>query len=372
MMVGAQTVEKSAGKVEEQGLLFEYTVKLLLLAAFLELVLYRLVSRLGMHLSKVAEKYEFVGVTLRVLAEIGFALLNTVAVLVFLALFILLFRGMSALRNDRLAACLLPATSLLVLVTVAFLYFQPSMLESVIYNVIAFVVLLLLVVQYLITHQSFAQRAFALSYFLGISGWLYYQTVSTSYGLLGLYAAPPIVHEISRAGEALMVLASILVLWAYGGIALFTRNKRQRRRVVAFTAVGATVFVALLFVDYFLGLYNQAWAEGVRQGGLGISWIFQMGMGYTFYLPFALYVTGLLCWSYTVLKLVTTGRMAGYGLGLMFMAGYALQLSHLTLMVVLGLMLLNLDRRRGETVVSESVGQRAIVGPAAPMLGEKT
>ena len=59
-------------------------------------------------------------------------------------------------------------------------------------------------------------------------------------------------------------------------------------------------------------------------------------MGYTFYLPFALYMAGLLCWSYTVIRLLTMGRLAGYGLGLMFIAGYALLYSNLTLMVCWG------------------------------------
>ncbi|MEK7268349.1 MAG: flagellar basal body L-ring protein FlgH, partial [Nitrospirota bacterium] len=71
-------------------MLFEYTVKLLLLAGFLELVLYRLVSRLGMHLSKVAEKYESVRITFKALSSIGFTLLNFVSLLVFLAIFLLL------------------------------------------------------------------------------------------------------------------------------------------------------------------------------------------------------------------------------------------------------------------------------------------
>lgn len=38
------------------------------------------------------------------------------------------------------------------------------------------------------------------------------------------------------------------------------------------------------------------------------------------------------------------GRLAGYGVGLMFIAGYALLFSNLTLMVVLGVILLTLDR----------------------------
>jgi len=40
------------------------------------------------------------------------------------------------------------------------------------------------------------------------------------------------------------------------------------------------------------------------------------------------------------------GRLAGYGIGLMFIAGYALLFSNLTLMVILGVMLLTLDRIR--------------------------
>jgi hypothetical protein len=96
--------------------------------------------------------------------------------------------------------------------------------------------------------------------------------------------------------------------------------------------------------DYLLDLYSPAFASTFRQASQGIGWIFQFGMGYTFYLPFALYIVGLICWSYTVIKLLAIGRLAGYGIGLMFIAGYALLFSNLTLMVVLGVMLLALDR----------------------------
>jgi uncharacterized membrane protein (Fun14 family) len=73
-----------------------------------------------------------------------------------------------------------------------------------------------------------------------------------------------------------------------------------------------------------------------------------------------------------VIKLITIGRMAGIGLGLMFMAGYALQLSHLTLMVVLGLLLLNLDKRRQTGTVRESISKEALLGrPTSTLLGEQ-
>ena len=362
-------MEKRGGVIEEQGMLFEYTVKLLLLTGFLELVLYRLISRLGMHLSKVAQQYESVRITFKVLSSIGFALLNFVSLLVFLAVFLFLFNKVRAVGVGRYDALLVPSLSLLLLLTIAFLIFPPAMLGSVLYNAIVVVVLGLLVVEYLATHQVWSQRAMVLSYILGVAGWLYYQMVSTTYGLLGLVAAPPLVHEINRAGEAMMVLASMLVLWAYGGVSLVTKNKRQRRRVVIFALVWGVVFVALLFLDYVAALYDQSLAENIRKAGEGIGWIFQMGMGYTFYLPFAFYVAGLLCWAYTVLKLITIERMAGYGLGLMFIAGYALQLSHLTLMVILGLVLLTLDRRRAVAPVSTSVGEQTLVNAAPPLLG---
>ena len=89
-----------------------------------------------------------------------------------------------------------------------------------------------------------------------------------------------------------------------------------------------------------------------------------MGMGYTFYLPFAFYVAGLLCWSYTVIRLVTMGRLAGYGLALMFIAGYALLFSSLTLMVILGVMLLTLDRLQGAAKEQAAVDQAPACGLA--------
>lgn len=364
-------VQRAGAKIGEQGMLFEYTMKFLLLAGLLELILYRLVSRLGMHLAKVAEKHEWVGTLFQVLSSLGFILLNTVALLLFLALLIVLFRKVAFTKKDGFALVIIPSTSLLVLLTVAFLQFPPTMLASIVYNVVAFTVISVLTAQYLVTHASLSQRAFGLCFFLGISGWLYYQTMSTTYGLLGMFTAPPLAYEANRAGEALMVLASILVFWAYGWPGFFGKNKRHRRRVVTFATVGGSVFLALFFLDYFLGLYDRAMAVSVRQAGEGIGWIFQMGMGYSFYLPFALYVMGLLCWSYTVLKLVSMSRPAGYGVGLMFIAGYALQLSHLTLMVVLGLLLLNLDRRREESEVSDGVAQRPLVALGIPVVGEK-
>jgi len=380
-------LEKNSNKSEGSGMLFEYALKFLLLAGFLELVLYRLVSRLGMHISKLAKDSEAVRLTWEALSWLGFVLLDVTSILLFLVIFILLVQKLRqtiwAGSFDRL---LVPAVSLLVALTLVYWVrdmlvwkgvlpadnwvFPPAMLGSVIYNVVTFIVLLILAAEYMATHRVWAQRVAIGCFLLGISGWIYYQVLSTSYGLLGLTSAPPLVHEISRSGEALMVLASILVFWAYGSTSLFTKNKDQRRWAIILLGSGGLVFFCLLFIDSFLSLYSVGAAEKVRQAAQGISWIFQMGMGYTFYLPFALYMAGFICWSYTVIKLMLIGRLAGYGLGLMFMAGYALQLSHLTLMVVVGLILLTIDKRGTLGKLRARAGERVAYSPVAPVLGE--
>lgn len=345
-MTAVPTSDHQSGTATSPGLLFEYALKFLLLSAFLELVLYRLASRLGMHMAKLAEKSEAVRLTFQTLSSLGFVLLNVTSILLFLVLFIVLIQKLrQSTWPGRFDGFLVPAVSLLVVLTVVYLLFPPAMLGAVVYNLVSLVILSILMVEFLVTHRLWSQRITVGCFLLGIIGWIYYQTVSTTYGLLGIVTAPPLVHEISRGGEALMVLASILVLWSYGSTSFFTKNKTQRKWAVTLLLSGSATFLTLLYIDFFLSLYSPALAEDARKAGQGIGWVFQMGMGYTFYLPFALYMAGFTCWAYTVIKLVLIGRLAGYGLGLMFMAGYALQLSHLTLMVVIGLILLTLDKR---------------------------
>lgn len=347
MPATATTIERITGKLSDQPLLFQYTIKLVLLVAFLELILYRLVSRLGMHLSKLAADHQWIIPTFTALTEVGQWLLNVVAILLFLGLTVGLANRLSTRGFTGLTRFIVPGIGLLLLLTVGFLFVPPSMLGSAIYNTVALSAIVLLMSEYLSTHHDRSHRLLAVTYLLGIGGWLYYQIVSTFYSFAGTVAAPPMVYESHRAGEALMVLASILVFWAYGrGVSFRSRNQRQRHRAIWFWGTATVIFVVMFFLDYLLNQYNPALANNVRKAADGIGWIFQFGMGYTFYLPFALYMAGLLCWSYTVIKLLTMGRLAGYGLGLMFIAGYALLYSNLTLMVVLGVMLLTMDRYR--------------------------
>ncbi|MDH5668118.1 MAG: hypothetical protein OEY86_08925 [Nitrospira sp.] len=364
--------DRLTGKIGDFGPLFEYAIKLVLLTSFLELILYRLVSRLGMHLSKMAADHPWITPTFTTLTAVGAWLLNIVAVLLFLGLIVAMVnRGMGA-ESGWLAKSGIACTVLLLLLTVAFLFVPPGMMGGIVYNVVALVTLALLSVEYFLAHRERERRLLIGAYFLGVSGWLYYQIVSTIYSVAGTVAAPPLVYEFHRAGEALMVVASVLVFVAYGrGLSLRTKNRKQRNRAIWFWATAGVIFTTLLFTDYLLDLYNPTLASAVRQAAQGIGWIFQFGMGYTFYLPFALYIVGLLCWSYTVMKLLRMGRLAGYGIGLMFTAGYALMFSNLTLMVVLGMMLLTLDRARVTTLAPSSAGDGNVLASPEQLIAKE-
>jgi len=363
--------DRLTGKIGDFGPLFEYAIKLVLLASFLELILYRLVSRLGMHLSKMAVDHPWITPTFTTLTAVGAWLLNIVAVLLFLSLIVAMVNRGIGSEGGWLAKSGVACTILLLLLTVAFLFVPPGMMGGIAYNGVALVTLTVLAIEYLATHRERAQRLLVGTYYCGITGWLYYQIVSTVYSLSGTVEAPPLVYEFHRAGEALMVVASVLVFVAYGrGLSLWTKNRRQRNRAIWFWVTAVVIFATLLFTDYLLDLYNPALASAVRQASQGIGWIFQFGMGYTFYLPFALYIVGLLCWSYTVIKLLRMGRLAGYGIGLMFTAGYALMFSNLTLMVILGMMLLTLDRARSTTVVPSSAGDGKVLASPEQLIAK--
>lgn len=369
-VLGLTDSGKDSGRAGNPSLLFEYALKFLLISAFLELVLYRLASRLGMHMAKLAEKSEAVRLTFKTLSSLGFILLNVTSILLFLVLFILLIQKLKpSIWSGSFDRLLVPLISLLVVLTIVFLVFPPAMLGSVFYNIVSFGILIVLVADFFVAHRLWSQRITIGCFVLGILGWIYYQTFTTSYGLLGIVTAPPLVHEVSRGGEALMVLASILVFWSYGSTSLFTKNKTQRKWALTLLVSGGITFFALLYIDFFLSLYSPALAESARKAGQGLGWVFQMGMGYTFYLPFALYMAGFTCWAYTVIKLVIIGRLAGYGIGLMFMAGYALQLSHLTMMVVVGLVLMTLDKRGTLGKLRNKIDGPAVYSPVTPALG---
>src|SRR6266487_2584446 len=157
----AQSVRTNGvgAKPEPGALLLEYTLKALLVAGLCELILYRLISRLGMHLSKVAREYVAVEYFLRGASSIGFALLNFSAILVFLALFTFLFSKMHRGQLRPLDRLVLPLVSLLLALTVTFLVFPPVMLGSIAYSTLTLLAVWAIAAQYWLMNPSLKARA---------------------------------------------------------------------------------------------------------------------------------------------------------------------------------------------------------------------
>src|SRR3989442_14899530 len=201
-MAESVTTQKVRAGAETGSLLLEYFLKALLIAGLSELILYRLVSRLGMHLSKVAKEYVVVEYFLRGASAVGFVLMNFSAILVFLVLLVLLFYKMNGLLARPLDRIVVPMVSLLLALTAAFLLFPPRMLGSVVYNGLTVVLLWTIVVQYWRANPAPAARALALCYGACVASWLYYQIATPPYGGLGVVSTPPPGLVISRPGQA--------------------------------------------------------------------------------------------------------------------------------------------------------------------------
>ncbi|HEU5093078.1 MAG TPA: hypothetical protein VFT30_10350, partial [Nitrospira sp.] len=152
-MKAAALSERVTGKVSDFGPLFEYAVKLVLLTSFLELVLYRLASRLGMHLSKMAADHPWITPTFTALTEVGTWLLNIVAVLLFLVLTLTMINRWGGPETGRLGKLGSVGTALLLLLTVVFLVVQPGMLGAIVYNGLTLLVLTAFVSEYVVTHR---------------------------------------------------------------------------------------------------------------------------------------------------------------------------------------------------------------------------
>ena len=208
-----------------------------------------------MHISKIAAQHEWVGTTFQLLTSVGFALLNVVAIFVFLALVVLLSEQAARARDfggpcrdDSQRRTALDSDGRIPDRAAGHGGFHRVQCHYV------SLLLTALMIEYLSQHHEWSKRIMGATYYFGISGWLYYQILSTTYGWMGVIAPPPFVYEANRLGEALMVLASILVFWAYGrGVSFRARNRQQRRRAIWFGAVSGVVFLGLLVYGLFPG-----------------------------------------------------------------------------------------------------------------------
>lgn len=149
---------------------------------------------------------------------------------------------------------------------------------------------------------SLAQRAAGTGVALVVVFGESYQLLPALYETLRWPGPPPFASAFFNWGEALMVLSSMALWWAYG--------RGAPRRAWLAAALPALAFVALRFA-------NPAMT--------GIIAIWSLGL--TLYLPWPLYALSLWLSGVTVIQAWRQDHAAGWAILLLMAGGYAPQLS---------------------------------------------
>lgn len=295
---------------KSQDDIFSYTLRILLLASLVELLLNRTLSRVGIFIPKKGIMISIFSL----LRSLGIFALDLSSVLVVLAL--LLVVG-SMLRNPTtLNKALAFLISFLILLSIGFIFVAPSAGVSMLYNLASLLAVLLLAYRFKGNRMEKVVILLLVGVFLGP----YYYKLSIAYHqLLGISTAPRFAVAALSLGELLALVASLLIFVEYSGF-----------------RVGKDTLMATLIAVPFL----VANVVNNKLTAMVTIW----SIGYALYLPYPLYAIALWLFSSAVARLLFEGRSAGYGLAFIFVAGYTFPLTYQQLLLILGFALLTPNR----------------------------
>jgi hypothetical protein len=284
----------------------------LLVAAILELLLNRIVTRLGMHIPAEAIANPAVIAAYSVLSTIGLIAFNVASVLspVLLLLLLLPWRKEGRERDSSmglvLVAVFLAGSFLPVVVP------GDSRIDRV------FDMLTLLIMGYFIAAGLRRGRVFPAAWG-GVYLCYYYYRFAQSIEFL------PGGMEAFRAGEAFWILGGALAYHAVSG------EGRKRFALPLFLLAGTTA-VWLAFT--FLGGMPAARVESTP----AILAVWSLGL--TLYLPLPLYLTAAVLYAVALVRLYREDSPAAYGVAFLLIAGYTLLLTYQVFLAVLGVVLM--------------------------------
>ncbi|MFQ5683693.1 MAG: hypothetical protein ACE5HC_10535 [Candidatus Binatia bacterium] len=315
---------------------WKFLLRALFIAAFLELLANRVFSRLAMHIPKASLD--------QALSSLLFASLSSLGVIAYYVSYALACGLLVSLVYQKLKAreTLAGVFSFLVFFILISDFLsqlvRPSMAFASFYDLAS-----------ITTLWMFACSGFAKSgpkghklplFCLAVSYTCYYyfKTSQAAAGILGMTEVPPWVIQAFAVGELLAVINSLFLFLAYssasaqgevirpGGLTNLGRSLvRKKRRWILPTVLAMSFLLARLLDPYMLSLV-ATWS-----------------LGWTLYLPAPLYAIAIWLFSYTVLENIRIRPYVGYGLGLIFIAGYGISLSYQVLDAILGISCLSWD-----------------------------
>ncbi|MDP2950486.1 MAG: hypothetical protein Q8P22_13245 [Chloroflexota bacterium] len=315
----------------------------LVAAGLTELLLLRMLSRVGVHIPKeglVLEGYSL----LTSLGSFAFNVATVLAPLSLVALTYLLTRsarvGPAALGIATLSGLLALLFWSLVLPLVGT---GPE--ANIAFGMTSAGLLVLLAAPYWTNGEVALARRIAVG--LMVAAFLcsaYYTLSNTAYHLLGWTGSPPYGLPILGLGEALVVATGFAVFWAWGSWR-WLKEWRAHKMLLALPSI-----VAILLLGSYL-------ANGSTSAILAL-WT----TGLTLYLPLPLYLASFWLYLVTVSGCLGGGQRTyeGWALLLLLVAGYNLELTYQHLLAVVAVLVLT----RGAALASASASGTAAIQQA--------
>lgn len=311
------------GGVSRSKVLFIYTIKLLLLSSFLELLLNRTISRLGMHIP--AEiKGERVIDLLKGLSVFNLFIENLSTILSLLALLLVLriYSKSREMLSDRGRVIVSIMGIIFIGWSVISLWIAPNPLLSISYS------LIFLTIIGIILYKGFAcgnirEKAAIICLVGGSLCYNLYKIMVYLSQSYNLDIISPLSGFFFRAGELLMVLAILAVFFAYTWPVTISKSS------CLFAFIASMIVIGYLGVSY------------LNPSILPILSIWSLG--YTSFLPVIVYATILGLLTYTLLKGLWEEKISIYGITFIFISGYTMLLSYQYILALLGFTLLPVE-----------------------------
>lgn len=302
------------GRIIRKDLL-DNLIKILLLSSFLELVFNRIFSRAAVFIPKDG----YLVSLYNLLSSFGIILFNLSSILLLLVLFLIIDSKLQ--RSDRTDITLSSLLLFLIILSIAFIFIPPTAGLSLIYNLASLASILLITTHLYASSGRRIEKLTILTLSALYLSSYYYRLSHIYYQLSGNTSAPILSVEAFNFGEFLVLPLSVLIFAAYSGVL----NRRDLNwKIAILPTIFAAIFVALNLMSYKMTAIFSIWS-----------------LGFTLFLPYPLYALAIWLFSFTLIKLISQGRFAGYGLAFIFIAGYAFWLSYHNLLSLLGLLLLS-------------------------------
>lgn len=315
-----------------------YVLWPLLAAGLSELILFRTLSRVGVHIPKqgvVLNVYE-------VLVQAGSYAFNVSSIAVVVAVSMIAFGAMrSDLGRRPLLAAVAPVLAAFVFVSVLFAFVQEGTSARLLYGLMSAAIMLAFAGEAYASRRSaplrFAVVVITVLVYLSAQ---YHVLAAQAYQVMGLTSNPPASMPALEVAEALVLMNAFLIFWGWSGVRL---RPEARPTLLQLSVAG-------LLVVLFLGSYYG------RSDSSTVAILSLWSLGLTLYLPVPLYALALGLYGATLAGCLVQARRGGkppydaVALGLLPVAGLTLELTYQHLVALLALSLLivaNQGERRG-------------------------